>query len=117
MKKTVLVLLILSLLFLSACSSEQKIGGDKDDYGCLGAAGYTYDKDIGACTRDWELNKNQAKAAKIAVDHLGIAGKATINEVIVVRCMGCFSVDVKFHSTDKSIKVNLKDWKVVDLPV
>jgi len=43
------------------------IGGDRDEHGCLGAAGYRFNEEIGACIRDWELDEDQGRAAKIAV--------------------------------------------------
>ncbi|MCP3682873.1 MAG: hypothetical protein GY861_09305 [bacterium] len=116
MKKIIAILSILVLVFIGGCTDEQPIGGETDDHGCLGAAGYTYDEDIQACVRDWELNDNQAKAAKIAVESLDVMGEATINEVVVARCPGCFVVDVKLHSYDKNVKVNLADWEVVKPP-
>ena len=43
---------------------KKLIGGETDDHGCLGPAGYTWDEDVGACIRDWELTEVQKDAAK-----------------------------------------------------
>ncbi|GAG23697.1 unnamed protein product, partial [marine sediment metagenome] len=55
-------LVLVSLVFASGCV-EQPIGGERDEHGCLGPAGYTWDENVGACLRDWELNDNQKQAA------------------------------------------------------
>jgi hypothetical protein len=46
------------------------IGGQTDDYGCLTAAGYSWDDYVGACTRSWELDMIEKEVAKSAVSHL-----------------------------------------------
>jgi hypothetical protein len=33
--------------------------GGRDEYGCLGPAGYTWSKEIGACARVWEINSDE----------------------------------------------------------
>jgi len=118
MKNIILILSILVVVSSAGCSVEKQIGGETDEHGCLGAAGYTYDEDVGACTRDWELNENQAKAAKIAMESLKPMKGTTITDVAVARCPGCFVVDVKMHlnSGDKNVQINLEDWKVVKPP-
>jgi len=116
MNKIMMILSILVVIISAGCTVEKPIGGETDEHGCLGAAGYTYDEGVGACTREWELNENQAKAAKIAVESKGVIGEATINSVAVARCPGCFVVDVKLHSYDKNVQINLADWEVVKPP-
>ena len=32
---------------------EQPIGGERDEHGCLGPAGYSWDEEIQACARNW----------------------------------------------------------------
>ena len=56
------VLLILSFLFLSIGSLSAAdmqaqltiVGGDRDAYGCIGSAGYSWDASLGQCARPWE---------------------------------------------------------------
>lgn len=52
--KTLLILLVISVFFLSGCSQEKLIGGDKDEGGCLIAAGYSYCEAKQKCIRPWE---------------------------------------------------------------
>jgi hypothetical protein len=41
-------------LIISGCAKEQIIGGDKDEHGCLIAAGYRWCESTGKCQRMWE---------------------------------------------------------------
>ena len=34
--------------------AQQMVGGDKDEHGCIGSAGYTWCEEKGACIRLWE---------------------------------------------------------------
>jgi hypothetical protein len=35
------------------------VGGDRDEHGCIGSAGYQWCDSIGQCVRPWELVKTQ----------------------------------------------------------
>jgi hypothetical protein len=89
---------------------DQLIGGQRDEHGCLGPAGYSWDAEIGACIRTWELNENQRQAAKIAVATIGQQEGLTVVDVLVARCPGCFTVDLDKYQ--EKTKVELEDWKV-----
>lgn len=91
-------------------SPEPLIGGERDEHGCLGPAGYSWDAEIGACIRTWELNENQRQAAKIAVATIGQQEGLTVVDVLVARCPGCFTVE--FSKYQEQTKVELEDWKV-----
>ncbi|QUM75274.1 hypothetical protein HWV00_02965 [Moritella sp. 24] len=56
-------LYILLLATITACSHSEPepIGGDRDEHGCLPAAGYLWCERTQTCERSWEL----ADAAKI----------------------------------------------------
>ncbi len=34
--------------------AQQIVGGDKDEHGCIGSAGYTWCEEKGSCIRLWE---------------------------------------------------------------
>jgi len=53
MKEVFILLVVVSLLFLG-CGEDELIGGDKDEYGCLSAAGYTWCEGMQKCLRTWE---------------------------------------------------------------
>ena len=90
---------------------EQIVGGDKDEHECIGSAGYRFDEDIKACIRDWELDENQKKAAKIGVEALSLKDP-TIIEVLTARCPGCFTVTLEAGKNRH--KVTIQDWLVVE---
>jgi len=105
-------LAIFIIALVSGCVQEQPIGGEKDEHGCLGTAGYTWDEEVHACIRDWELNENQKLAAEKAVDYLGYETGITVINVAVARCPGCFVVEVE-KGRDR-IKVTLDNWEILD---
>lgn len=61
--------------------AEEKIGGQRDEHGCLGPAGYSWNENIGACIREWELNTSEKEAAKMAVIHTGQQEGLTVTDV------------------------------------
>lgn len=93
-------------------TDEPLVGGQRDEKGCLGPAGYSWNDEAGACVREWELNENQRKAAKIAVDHLGWAYATTIIGVDVARCPGCFVVHLEKGNGRNRYDVTLENWEV-----
>ncbi len=112
MKKMIYGLIALLLLF-SACTKQdtQIIGGDTDEHGCLVAAGYSWDTDIGACVRSWELEDESVRnAAKMAVAPLSYP--VTVVEVTVMRCPGCFAVKLQRNDNREMMTVNIIDWKI-----
>lgn len=112
MKVGIFLIIILGVFLIGCNSADKPIGGERDEHGCLGPAGYTWDDNVGACIRDWELNDNQKLAATIAVDHVGKETGLTIIDVQVARCPGCFVVEVE-KGKDR-IKVSLEDWEIMD---
>ena len=92
---------------------DKSIGGEKDEHGCLGPAGYSWDKYIQACTRSWEITGvSQKDAAKIAVEHLSDKTSLTIISINKTTCLNCYTVKL----SDKDFNqytVELEDWKVL----
>ncbi len=115
MKEKIFAILVLGILFFSGClqnpsNNEKPIGGDKDEHGCLIAAGYSWNDSINACIREWELNDSQKDAAKIAVDYVGYEKGTTILNVEVFKCPGCFAVQLQ--NGVGILKINLLNWNV-----
>ena len=88
-------------------AQDQLIGGQRDEHGCLGPAGYSWNEEIGACSRQWELDESQVQAAKIAVAKIGQANGLTVVEVLTLKCPGCF--DVKFDTNQEQTVVQIRD--------
>ncbi|AIL65744.1 hypothetical protein NOVO_06985 [Rickettsiales bacterium Ac37b] len=92
----------------------EPIGGQRDDHGCLGPAGYLWDKRIGGCTRSWEIKtNNQIKAARIAAKYLGNVNELTIINVKHNDCDGCFVVELSLN--DKNITITMVRWKITSI--
>ncbi|MFH2028349.1 MAG: hypothetical protein ABIJ08_04385 [Nanoarchaeota archaeon] len=89
---------------------ENPIGGQRDEYGCLGPAGYSWNEDINACVREWELDEDQREAAKIAVMPMSYR-PITIVGVEAVKCPGCFDVKIA-NGDNKQTTIPIRDWKV-----
>ena len=90
------------------------IGGERDQYGCLGPAGYTWDAEIFACVRNWELSgEDQQRAAKIATNTTGWEKGTTILEIKPTGCTGCFTVNLE--QGEKRIQVSIENWLSTDI--
>jgi len=112
----VIIVIVTAGFFLSKNDqhNENLIGGQTDEHGCLVAAGYSWNENVKACIREWELNENQKEAAKIAVEYLNPMKGVTIKSVDVMRCPGCFRVNLKLslNSGEKEVSVILENWQV-----
>lgn len=76
--RTYVVIAIATVLIIGAgvyfyVSQEDvaMVGGDRDEYGCLLAAGYAFNGEIGACIRAFELTPDIMQAAQLAVNKVG----------------------------------------------
>lgn len=112
MNKIIITSLIFLTLLVAGCTS-QPIGGERDEHGCLGPAGYTWNQTVNACVREWELNENQKQASKIAVDYVGYEYATTMIEVMVARCPGCFVVKLEQGENRDAVTVDISDWTVI----
>ena len=110
MKLQKMTLFMLLTLFIIGCA-EKRIGGEKDEFGCLTPAGYTWDENVTACIRPWELDESQKQAAKIAVAPLSIMPR-TVTKVETLRCPGCFIVYLNLGDEGSLREIKLIDWKV-----
>ncbi|MBU0756869.1 MAG: hypothetical protein KKF44_02290 [Nanoarchaeota archaeon] len=54
MKKLIIGLIVVLSIIIVGCQNEKPIGGDKDEYGCLTAAGYSWCVSSQKCIRAWE---------------------------------------------------------------
>lgn len=101
---------IIAVLYFTRDVLEQKplIGGGRDQYGCLGAAGFSYDVRVGACVRLWELEGNEA--ARIAVEAFKPGLGLTVVSVLPLKCPGCFTVEL--NQFDENYVVSIYNLKV-----
>ena len=50
----VIIGVIVGIYYYVLSNSEDLVGGDKDEHGCIGSAGYTWDETKQKCVRVWE---------------------------------------------------------------
>lgn len=108
-KLILLAIIVLPIALVAGCVNEQPIGGQRDEHGCLGPAGYAWDEEIGACVREWELDENQKQAAGTAVDYVGQEYATTIIEVAAGDCEDCFTVKIEQGLNRDVIEVEIVD--------
>jgi hypothetical protein len=97
---------------------EQLVGGERDEHGCLGPAGYSWDEEISACIRPWEItNADEKKAAQIATQIVPVKFGLTVVKVTKEEGEGAYTVDLsKYNRVTEdfeSTSVQFKNW---DLP-
>jgi len=97
-------------LLIFGSEGEPLIGGERDMHGCLGAAGYSWERAVGACIKDWELDDDQMRAAEIAVDFVG-EDELTVLGVVTAGCSGCFLVGL-VTLEQVALQVALENWEV-----
>jgi hypothetical protein len=104
------MLVLVPLVLISGCVSQQPIGGQTDEYGCLGPAGYSWDSSVGACTRSWELDDVQRNASRIAVGYAGYRKPTTVVNVTEGNCAGCFNVTLQQGENRDIVAVQIENW-------
>jgi len=109
MKKIVL-LLILLIVLVSACKTEKPIGGETDEQGCLTPAGYSWNQEIGACVREWEIDEDQAEAAKLVIMPMSYR-PITIAKVDTLKCNGCYDVYIK-GADDQETRMLVRNGRI-----
>ena len=102
--------LAIAVIFLASYKpdilpTQKLIGGERDEHGCLGPAGYTYNEQLAVCARDWELEGTKFEAARIASDYLiNAVGEdpygLTVVEITQTTCDDCF--DLLFNKIDNT---------------
>ncbi|MBU0472269.1 MAG: hypothetical protein KKF89_01865 [Nanoarchaeota archaeon] len=92
------------------CEFNTPIGGERDEHGCLGPAGYTWNEEVNACLREWELQEDTREAAKIAVENLKTNEFFTVVEVITMKCPGCFTIKLEEGEDRTPIQAIITDW-------
>jgi hypothetical protein len=113
-KIIVLIALVLPIVLVSGCINTP-IGGERDEHGCLGPAGYTWDESVGACVREWELDDEQKRAAGIAVEYVGYEYATTITKVVPIQEFeGSFEVTLEQGENRDLYTVVIDNWTATE---
>lgn len=91
---------------------DEPIGGQRDEHGCLGPAGYSWNAEVGACVREWELDEEARKAANIAI--LPLSYRVTVLGVEGMDCDGCFMVLLQRNDNGNEVYIRLGNWQIVE---
>jgi len=91
---------------------KELIGGNRDEHGCLGPAGYSYDEEIGVCIRSWELSSEQYRPVQMAVEYLGREKGLTLDGVIPEQEGDGYLVLLQKADSSR-VEVEIKDDQVV----
>jgi len=105
-QKFVFILMIVLTIVITACTSPKPIGGERDLNGCLTPAGYSWDEEVGACTRTWELEGLEKQAARMAVVVQSFY-PVTVVDVKEGGCEYCFVVTLQGESEPWDMDIDL----------
>jgi len=97
------IILIVLLITLTACQ-QKPIGGDRDQNGCLTGAGYSYDEDVGACTRNWELDDHEKEVVRNVLMVQSYSSYTIVNIEKIEDCNDCYDVTLQRNPIDEETK-------------
>lgn len=117
MKKIILVIGALVVLvfvyWVVSKDAQTPIGGDRDDHGCLIAAGYSYSEEVGACLREFDMTPDIKQAAQLAVQHAGQSYALTVISFNSYEEPGAYDITLEKESGYREMVV-IKNWEVVE---
>jgi len=111
----VLIILLSIELYNNGKQTEDIIGGERDEHGCLGSAGYTWSEEYGLCVREWELDETDKKILQIEKEkgYLEEEYGLTFIKAVPEDCAGCFSI--LLDTLGKQRTVGLYAWDLINL--
>lgn len=110
------VILIGIVVYLALLNSSEKkiIGGDKDEHGCLIAAGYSWNETKEECVREWEEIKKtycteESRDAELCVDVYEPVCGNTFEITLKPKtysnsCFACSEKDVQYYTKEECPK-------------
>jgi len=111
-----LILFILLGVLYFYVGRHQEVGSQRDEYGCLGSAGYSWNEELDICKRGWEFKgESEINASKIAINNLKKSRDVkglTLVQIDLLRCEGCFVV--YFDQYQEKIRVDIIDWEIIE---
>jgi len=109
MKKTSLIIIIILALIVGGYfiyrtldkTKEPLIGGQRDEHGCLGSAGYTWCEAKEKCLREWEEPCTEAEAFNMLID---------IKEATKINFSGITKTELNWATAEGDIKATGKGF-------
>jgi hypothetical protein len=129
--KHLFIALLLPLILISACVCPANIGGNKDEHGCLTAAGYTWCESKAKCLRIWEEECKeipQSRARFVAInyireteDYIQNNGRnMKILDVTEEECEGCWVIQIQYDADSETgldavkVSLSISNWEVTN---
>lgn len=82
-----MIILAIVLIILTACKHEPLFGGDRDEHGCIGTAGYQWCPSTDKCQRMWEEYCDEFKEQFRVTDFKScVAAKNPVMESFPRQC-------------------------------
>lgn len=125
--------------------NQQLVGGDKDEHGCIGSAGYAWCESKQKCLRNWEepcpaeleptptpVPEGEQRAQSIVVDKVATlehyqsskGREITVVNAVSASCPGCWRIDLEYiYEPDDqpqgveiaSVRIMLENWEVASV--
>jgi len=118
--KKILAFLILSFIGLSQSFAATvdivptMVGNDRDAYGCIGSAGYSWDMNLKRCIRPWEISATGATVYNDSASFLQAEGS-----ICKVATDGCNTIQIQDGKLGASTKMFCADtteqWSCLDM--
>ena len=112
----ILILIVAALglgaYFLTPKTQAPVIGGDRDEHGCLGPAGYLWNEEVGACLRSFEITPDIMETAKIAVDAIGQSYALTVVSFNSYEEAGSYDIFFERGLERERKSVFIRNWQV-----
>jgi len=120
-KKIILIFLLLILAIISVSFyflniKPFLINDDRDVHGCLGPAGYSWNEEVGACIRSFEMTSDIMKAVGLAVESIGRGYALTVVSFNSYEEVGAYDIVFERGEMRERKTVYIRGWKVVPAP-
>ncbi len=103
-----IILLFMLLWMLAESYSQKVIGGETDEHGCLGSAGYTWNQAEQTCVREWLNRTDQDSKQKVYCTEEQRKAEACIeiyqpvcgyplNETFSNSCFACVDEQIEYY--------------------
>ena len=98
--------------FVEIIDNGHVIGGDRDEYGCLGPAGYSWNETISACIREWEFKSEDERKAINMIAAPISSTRLTVVDVKFNNCSGCYSIRFQRNDNQEYMEAELVNWRI-----
>ena len=101
----IVVVLVASIIVVRNGQEPSPIGGERDEHGCLGPAGYTWNETLEVCLREWEVTGNDRQILEYAMRYTTKQYGRTVTNISKGDCEDCFTVEFNTLGAIKIVDV------------